>query len=131
MAKNLIQSIFGHNCPKCRQGKLFKQNSIFPLKSMLDMPTNCTVCGQPTELETGFYFGTGYVSYGLSIAIMVSWFVAYYTLIGITWKDNSVFWALGTGILFLVCMQPLLMRISRSIYIHIFVPYNKEIGSAK
>jgi hypothetical protein len=126
MAKSMIQSIFGYHCPRCRTGKLFSNKSMFPMKQMLDMPKRCAVCNQPTELETGFYFGTGYVSYALSIALMVSWFTAYYVLIGISWKDNSVFWALGSGILFLVLMQPILMRLSRSIYIHIFVKHDRQ-----
>lgn len=124
--KSLIASVFSYTCPRCRKGKLFTNKSMFPLKEMLDMPKNCSVCNQATELETGFYFGTGYVSYALSIALMVSWFVAYYVLIGISWKDNSVFFALGSGILFLVCMQPILMRLSRSIYIHLFVKYDNS-----
>jgi uncharacterized protein (DUF983 family) len=131
MSKSLIQSIFSYTCPRCREGKLFKNKSMFPMKEMLDMPKRCAVCNQATELETGFYFGTGYVSYAMSIALMVSWFTAYLVLIGISWKDNSVFWALGSGILFLVIMQPILMRLSRSVYIHIFVPYDKSKESKK
>ena len=33
------------------------------------MNKNCLVCGQATEIEVGFYYGTGYVSYVLSIVI--------------------------------------------------------------
>ena len=38
----------------------------------MDMNKECPVCGQPTEIEVGFYYGTGYVSYVLSILIVHS-----------------------------------------------------------
>ena len=45
------------------------------------MVDNCQVCGQRTQFEPGFYFGTGYVSYaltvGFSIITFVSWVAAH------------------------------------------------------
>jgi hypothetical protein len=38
-------------------------------KTTMRMPENCPVCEQKFDLQTGFYFGTGYVSYGLTIFI--------------------------------------------------------------
>jgi uncharacterized protein (DUF983 family) len=113
-------------CPRCRQGNMFKQKSIFPLKSMMDMHDNCAVCNQKYELETGFYFGTGYVSYGMSVAFLVSWFVAYAVLIGLSFKDNSVLTALFTGIGAIALCQPLIMRLSRSLYLRLFVKYQGD-----
>ena len=39
---------------------------------MLD---KCSVCNQQTELEPGFYQGSGYISYGLSVGILIITFV--------------------------------------------------------
>ena len=33
------------------------------------MNKECPVCGQPTEIEVGFYYGTSYVSYALTVAL--------------------------------------------------------------
>jgi len=89
------------------------------------MPERCEVCGQKMELEVGFYYGTGYVSYALSVALLAAVFVAYWVLLGLSYKDNSIFYALGTAIGVVLLLQPWLMRISRVLYLYIFVQYKK------
>jgi uncharacterized protein (DUF983 family) len=130
MAKSTIPNKFvamlRAKCPRCRKGNMYTTNSAFPLRTMLSMPDHCEVCGQKYELETGFYFGTGYVSYALSVAFIAAWFVAYGLLIGLSFKNNSIFWALGSGIFAIVCIQPWLMRLSRSLYLRMFVRYDEE-----
>jgi hypothetical protein len=86
----------------------------------------CQVCKQPTELEPGFYYGTGYVSYGLSVALIVAWFVAWAVLIGFSAADNRIFWCLGSCIIFLLALQPWLMRLSRTMYLYFFVRYDED-----
>lgn len=92
------------------------------------MHTNCPNCQQPTELEVGFYYGTGYVSYGLSVAFTVATFVAWKVLIGVTFDidDNRIFYWLGTNILLLVITQPLQMRLSRTLWLSWFVSYDAD-----
>ena len=59
----------GCRCSRCREGKLFQNGVSFNLKKNTLMNKECPVCGQPTEIEVGFYYGTSYVSYALAIAI--------------------------------------------------------------
>jgi len=92
---------------------------------MLDMPERCEVCGQKMELEVGFYYGTGYVSYGLSVALLGAVFVAYWMILGLSYKDYSIFYALGAAIAIVLLLQPWLMRISRVLYLYGFVKYGK------
>jgi uncharacterized protein (DUF983 family) len=120
---SVIPSILKFKCPNCRKGDMFLNKSIFPMKDMLKMPERCAECGQKMELELGFYYGTGYVSYGLSVAIAVFNIVWYSVLVGFSWQDNSVWWYLGITIAMLLLLQPLLMRISRVIYLYMFVKY--------
>lgn len=121
----LLPSIFRMKCPNCRKGDMFTQKSIFPLNKMLDMPERCEVCGQKMELEVGFYYGTGYVSYALSVGMLGAVFVAYWIIFGLSYKDYSVFYALGTAIAIVLLLQPWLMRISRVLYLYGFVKYGK------
>lgn len=121
----LVPSIFKMKCPNCRKGNMFHTPSIFPMSRLLDMPERCSVCGQKMELEVGFYYGTGYVSYALSVALLGAWFVGYWVLLGLSYKDNSIFYALGTSIAFVLLLQPWLMRISRVLYLYMFVKYGK------
>ncbi|WP_204307124.1 hypothetical protein, partial [Klebsiella aerogenes] len=64
------------------------------------MNAECPVCKQPTEIEVGFYYGTGYVSYALTIAITVATFVAWKVLIGLSFNidDNRIFYWLGANV---------------------------------
>ena len=116
-------------CPRCRRGPMFKDSNPykkFSLKHIFDMPDNCPVCNQKYDLETGFWYGTGYVSYALAVAVSVATFVAWLVLIGVSVDDFRIFWWLGLNILFLVLLQPWMMRISRVLYIRFFVRYDEE-----
>lgn len=116
-------------CPRCRRGPMFKDGNPYKklsLKHIFDMDDNCPVCNQKYDMEPGFWYGTGYVSYALAVAISVATFVAWYVLIGISINDSSLFWWLGSNIVFLVLLQPWLMRISRVIYIRFFVRYDDD-----
>ena len=90
------------------------------------MPKNCPVCGQPTEKEPGFYYGTGYVSYAIGVAISIATFIAWYVLLGMSVHDNRFFYWLIANAVILVLSQPWLMRISRSIWISWFVKYDPK-----
>jgi hypothetical protein len=82
-------------------------------------------------MEQGFWYGTGYVSYALAVAISTSTFVAWWVLIGIGYDDNRVLWWLGINAFILVLLQPWMMRLSRVIYIRFFVQYDEEYQSHK
>lgn len=86
----------------------------------------CPVCGQPTEIETGFYYGTGYVSYALAIAVSSASFVAWWLIIGFSLNDGRFFWWMGFNAFLLIGLQPLLMRLSRSLWISWFVKFDPQ-----
>lgn len=121
----LLPSILRMKCPNCRKGDMFINKSVFPLNHMLDMPDKCAVCGQKMELEVGFYYGTGYVSYALSVGLFFFNLAWYWLLIGLSVEDNSVFYYLITSISIVVLLQPWIMRISRVLYLYMFVKYGK------
>ena len=94
----------------------------------MEMHEHCPICGQPTEIEVGFYYGTGYVSYALTVALTVATFVAWKVLIGLSFDidDNRIFYWLGTNIVILIILQPPLMRLSRSLWLSWFVDYEPD-----
>lgn len=108
---------------------MFSSPSIFPLKNLLEMPERCTTCNQKMEIEVGFYYGTGYVSYALTIVLIAIVFLVYALLFGITYQNNSVFIALGISIVLVILLQPWLMRISRVLYLYLFVKYDRKKNS--
>jgi len=92
----------------------------------MKMHDECPVCGQPLEPEVGFYYGTGFVSYGLSIMICVASFIAWLLTIGMSLNDDRLFWWIGFNAVLLLAIQPLLMRLSRTIWLAIFVHYDPQ-----
>ncbi|MBX5439455.1 MAG: DUF983 domain-containing protein [Thermoflavifilum sp.] len=113
-------------CPRCRKGFLFRTANPYKLNHTLDMHAHCPVCGQKTELETGFWYGTGYVSYALSVALSAFNLAWYWIFFGISWKDNSIlYWLLINAGIVLLAM-PYLMRLSRVLYLSLFVHFDPQ-----
>ena len=126
---NYFRSILSMKCPRCRRGDMFKDKNAyrtFSLNHIFDMHETCPVCQQKYDMEPGFWYGTGYVSYALAVAISTSTFVAWWVLIGISTEDNRVFYWLIFNSIALLLMQPWMMRLSRVIYIRFFVSYDPE-----
>lgn len=95
-------------------------------KGFMKMHEKCEVCGQYFELEVGFYYGSGYVSYGLGVAISVATFIAWWVIIGVSTDDNRVFFWLIINSVFIIALQPWLMRLSRTIWLATFVRYDPD-----
>ena len=86
----------------------------------------CTVCGQASEIEVGFYYGTSYVSYVITVALTVASLVAWWLIIGMSIDDNRFFFWLGFNAVLLILLQPWIMRLSRSFWISWFVKYDTD-----
>lgn len=127
--RSYLWAMLTHKCPRCRRGGIFKDSGSYHLKSFMKMNEHCPVCGQRSEIEAGFYYGTGYVSYALTIAFSTSTFVAWWVLAGFSVSDNRVFWWLATNAVLLILLQPYFMRLSRVIWLSFFVKY--DAGTAR
>jgi len=121
-------STIENRCPRCRRGKLYVSGNPYKLKTTLKMHPRCPVCGQPTDIEVGFYYGTGYVSYGLAVGFSVFTFFAWWILIGFSVHDGDhrVFWWIGLNVVALILLQPVFMRLSRSLWLSWFVKYDPD-----
>lgn len=126
----MLWSILTLKCPRCRRGNMFRNNNPYKklrLSHIFDMYDNCPVCNQRFDMnEPGFWYGTGYVSYALAIAISATTFVAWWVLIGVSFNDNRVFYWLIINAVLLLILQPWLMRLSRTVYLYFFVRYDKH-----
>jgi hypothetical protein len=131
-APNYYLSIFKMKCPRCREGAMFKDRNAYKrisLSHIFDMYESCPVCHQRYEMEQGFWYGTGYVSYALAVALSTSTLVAWWVLLGMSYEDNSVFYWLAFNAITLIVLQPWLMRLSRVIYMRFFVQYDSDYDS--
>lgn len=90
------------------------------------MNKECKVCRQPTEIEVGFYYGTSYVSYAVTVALSIISLAIWALTIGLSTEDNRFFIWMAVNAVILILLQPWLMRLSRSFWISWFVKYDPD-----
>jgi uncharacterized protein (DUF983 family) len=128
---NYFISVLDNRCPRCRIGKIYQTKNAYNLKNTVKMNEVCPVCGQQTDLETGFYYGTGYVSYALAVGFSIVTFIVWWLTIGFSLDDNRFFWWMGINAFLMIALQPLFMRLSRTLWLSWFVKYDPEWKTKK
>src|SRR5215472_8685263 len=94
---NYLSSLLRHKCSRCRTGDMFKVRSSYRLREFMKMNERCPACGQRMEIEVGFWYGTSYVSYALTVALSVATCVAWWVLIGFSLNDSRFFVWMGVN----------------------------------
>jgi uncharacterized protein (DUF983 family) len=126
VSRGYISSTLGCHCPRCREGKLFQHPTTIRFKKNMLMNKECTVCRQSSEIEVGFYYGTSYVSYVLTVGLSLISLGIWALTIGLSVNDNRFFIWMGVNAALLILLQPWLMRFSRSLWISWFVKYDPD-----
>ena len=93
----------------------------YSLGNTLKIHDRCSLCNLKYRLEPSFFYGSMYVSYAVGIAFAVAAFVISNLILGAD-VDMTFFSIIGT----LVVFAPIIMRISRNIWINLFVHYDKN-----
>ena len=124
--RGYLTTFISCRCPRCREGKLFKHPLTFNFKRNMQMNEGCPVCGQLTDIEVGFYYGTGYVSYVIALVLSAVSFVLWWLIIGFSFKDHRFFYWITFNAVLLIALQPWLMRFARSLWLSWFVRYDPE-----
>jgi Protein of unknown function (DUF983) len=97
---------------------MFPKKTLYSTK-FADMHKNCPGCGQDLEQEPGYYYGAMYVSFAFNVAIfLVSLFILSRFV-----EEITVAMMLGVVIGVVVGFLPIIFRLSRAIWIHIFISY--------
>jgi hypothetical protein len=99
---------------------MFVNRNPYKFENWDKMLPDCPTCGLHFEREPGFFQGAMYVSYGLGVAL--SFAVLFIDLI-IGFNPTSFFIANACALVF---FAPILFRWSRSIYLNIFIKYDKS-----
>lgn len=105
---------------------MFKEKNPYKLKTVLQMNERCPVCGQPLDMEPGFYYGTNMISYALAVLFSGITLALWAFTIGLSTKDMRFFWWMGINAVLLILLQPPLMRLSRAVWIVFFIPYSSR-----
>ncbi|MFC6858144.1 DUF983 domain-containing protein [Zunongwangia atlantica] len=116
-----LYSIFTGTCPVCQEESMYKEKNPFKLSKVYEMHEHCSHCGTKYKIEPSFFYGAMYVSYAVGVAFSVAAFIiAHYFLGG--GLLTSFFAIVGTLIVFM----PIIMRLSRNIWINFFLNYDKD-----
>lgn len=113
-------------CPRCRRGDMFENRNPYVLKETMKMKKECRVCGQPFNIEVGFYYGSSYISYVGAVGVSAASFLVWWVLFGFSLSDNRFFYWLAFNAVFLIAAQPYLMRVARTVWLAFFVRYDKN-----
>ncbi len=124
--KPSVFNLFKCKCPRCRKGDMFQDSNPWHLKNTMKMNKECPVCKQPFNIEVGFYYGSSYVSYALTVALSVASFIAWWLFVGISINDNRVLYWLPFNAVLLLALQPYFMRVARTGWLAFFVRYDKN-----
>lgn len=119
---SIITSVLTCKCPKCRKGNMFPNNNLFHFRRFYSMNKICQHCGQSFEPEPGFYFGAMFVSYGINMIL----FFMVWGLLSLLVTDYGLITLIVFLGLTVLLSLPLTFKLSRSIWIAIFVSFRKE-----
>ena len=116
-----LNSILTGTCPRCQNESMYVDQNPYKLTTVLKMHENCSQCGLKYQLEPSFFYGAMYVSYGVNVAIGIAAFIISFVFLHLSIKVSFI--AIITA---LVVLYPLVLRISRNIYINMFVSYDAK-----
>lgn len=116
-----LYSIITGTCPVCHEESMYLESNPYKLNKVFKMHERCSNCGTKYKIEPSFFYGAMYVSYAVGIAFSVAAFVISYLILGSSLLTS--FFAITAT---LVVFMPVIMRLSRNIWINLFFSYNKE-----
>ncbi len=117
-----IYSIFTGACPKCHQESMYENKNPYTMSGVLKINDKCSHCDTKYRLEPSFFYGSMYVSYGVGIAFAVAAFVISYLIF-----NSSLMIAFLMIVATIILFSPVIMRLSRNIWINLFMSYDKEL----
>ncbi len=119
---NKLNSILTGSCPKCQSESMYKHKNVYnKVFSALEMNEKCSHCGTYYKIEPSFFYGAMYVSYGLSIAFGFAAFTVSYGIFSSTLTTSFI-----AIVLTLVFTFPIIVRLSRNIWINMFFSFDKH-----
>ena len=118
-----LYSILTGSCPKCHHESMYQNSNPYILPQLFKMHERCSNCQTKYKIEPSFFYGSMYVSYGVGIVFAVAAFVITFLLIGTDLKTAFIA-IVATLVLFL----PIIIRLSRNIWINLFMKYDKNLA---
>lgn len=118
-----LHSIFTGSCPKCHLESMYLNKNPYNPTETLKMHEHCSYCKTKYSLEPSFFYGSMYVSYAVGIAFAVAAFIISYFIL-----KSSLTIGFISIVVVLIAFSPIIMRLSRNIWINLFVKYDRQIA---
>lgn len=119
-----VYSIFTGTCPVCQNESMYEESNPYKISKIFNMHNRCSHCNTKYKMEPSFFYGAMYVSYAVGVAFAVAAFIISYVFFG-GGLMTSFIAIVGT----LVVLMPVIMRLSRNIWINLFMRFDKEKAS--
>ena len=118
-----LNSILTGSCPKCQNESMYSDKNPLHLTKVLKMNKNCSHCGLKYQIEPSFFYGAMYVSYGLNVAVGIAAFIVSFVFFGASIEQSFL-----AIVISLIVLFPFVLRLSRNLYINMFVSYDPGAG---
>lgn len=116
-----LYSIVKGKCPNCHEGEFFKYGFTFNPSKITQLHDNCPKCNFKYMIEPSFFYGAMYVNYAITTALSIIVF-----LISKLVFDVSLLQSFAAIIIALIVLAPFNLRLSRILWINMFVSYQKK-----
>ena len=123
---NKLYSILTGSCPKCHEESMYVANNPYKLGHLFKMHERCSSCNTKYKIEPSFFYGAMYISYGVGIAFAVAAFLIAKILLGATLITTFI-----AIVVTMIAFMPVIIRLSRNIWINIFFKYDKKAALSK
>lgn len=100
---------------------MYTSSNLYNPKKTQEMKERCSHCDTKYKIEPSFFYGSMYVSYGVGVAIaMIAFVLTYFVFDMSRWNIFLVITFIS------IFSLPIVIRLSRNIWINIFMDYDKE-----
>ncbi|MFY7672673.1 DUF983 domain-containing protein [Tenacibaculum sp. MEBiC06402] len=123
---NKLYSILNNKCPKCHEGDFFKHKASFNFNKVTALHEHCSHCKLKYMMEPSFFFGAMYVNYALAVALFVGVFI-----VSKVFLQQDILTSFIAVVIVSLLLTPFTLRLSRIIWINLFVSYKKDVAIQK
>ncbi len=116
-----LYSISNAKCPRCHEGEFFENRFTYNPNKITKLHDNCPKCNFKYMMEPSFFYGAMYVNYGITVALSIATFVLSTLILNLTLLQ-----CFAAITFILIVLAPFNMRLSRIIWINMFVSYNEN-----
>jgi uncharacterized protein (DUF983 family) len=116
-----LYSIARMRCPRCQEGDFFVSHP-YDLKNAGTTHEKCPKCELKYSREPGFYYGAMYVSYGLGVALFVTFWISF----NLFFDELNVWIQVGVISFVSIITAPFNYALSKIIWANLFIKFDKE-----